>query len=97
MVQIQDESHGDDFNGQFPTFAHAMAELQRRSKLAWDAEPNRAPCTGWKKCRRKYAVVEYDDSAIPFKELRRLRVLEISSQGVVWTENVEQQWANLAN
>jgi hypothetical protein len=96
MIQIEDEIHAES-NGQFPTFADAMAELRRRAEIPWDAEPNRAPCTGWKKCGREYALVEYDDCATHWKKLRSLLVLKISSRGVVWTDNAEHQWASLIN
>ena len=61
-----------------------MAELVRRSKLRWDEEPNLAPCMSWKRCGRRYEVVEYDAVETPWREVRRQPVLEINASGVTW-------------
>ena len=84
MFMVEDETHCES-GGKFATFDDALAELRRRSVVPWDAEPNRAPCVQWRTCRRTYEIVEYDDSQVPWKQLQRVRVLEISADGVRWS------------
>jgi hypothetical protein len=43
----------------------------------------------WATCGREYAVVEYDDSHSPWKELRRVSVLQVSASGVEWSGDLE--------
>ena len=81
---IEDESHAEQLS-RHRTLADAEAELQRLAAVPWDQEPNRAPCTNWRNCGRRYEVVEYDTSGQPGSELRRLPVLEISAAGARWT------------
>ena len=50
-----------------------------------------APCTNWRTCGRAYEIVEYDTSSIPWKELRRVPVLEIDSSGANWVKPGERQ------
>jgi hypothetical protein len=69
----------------------AIVELERRAALPRDEPPNAAPCSNWKNCGRNYEVVEYDTSEKPWKELRRLTMLEISADGVKWNRPVPQQ------
>jgi hypothetical protein len=83
MFAIEDEIHAD-FQGQFADLAMAMAELERRAGISWDQPPNQAPCTSWRTCGRAYDIIEYDDTAAPWREIRRIRVLEISSKGTKW-------------
>ena len=83
MFMVEDETHCESA-GTFATFEDALAELRKRSVVRWDAEPNRAPCVGWRTCGRTYEIVEYDDSQVPWKELQRARVLEISADHVRW-------------
>src|SRR5262249_28629356 len=68
---IEDERHAEP-QGEFASLDAAVAELHRRAALPWDEEPNVAPCTGWRTCGRTYEVIEYDNSARPWKELRRI-------------------------
>ena len=84
MFVIEDELHAEH-HGQFVSFQQAIAELKRRAKIAWDQAPNRAPCMGWETCGRTYEVIEYDDSRLPWKELRRVSVLDISASGIKWS------------
>jgi hypothetical protein len=84
MYVIEDEIHAEPQEGQFDTRAQAIAELRRRAALSWDEAPNRAPCADWRGCGRSYEVVEYDDTARPWKEFSRELVLEISADGVRW-------------
>ncbi len=83
MFLIEDEMHDAD-QGRFATRAGALSELKRLSLIPWDEEPNRAPCTNWKKCGRDYVIIEYDDSATPWKELSREAVLRVSADEVKW-------------
>ena len=83
MFVIEDERHAEP-QGQFASLDEAVAELYRHAALPWDEEPNVAPCTGWRTCGRTYEVIEYDNSARPWKELRRIPYLEITSDGAKW-------------
>jgi hypothetical protein len=84
MFVIDDEAHAELQDGRFQTVEQAMAELARKSLIAWDEAPNRAPCAGWQKCGRRYELVEYDDSTLPWKELSRRPMLNVSAAGVEW-------------
>jgi hypothetical protein len=84
--RIEDEAH-DEPHGEFSRFADALVELRRRAQIAWDSEPNQAPCQNWRHCGRRYEVIEYDETQTPWKELRRELVLEISAAGVKWHRN----------
>jgi hypothetical protein len=83
---IEDEAHGEQ-DGLFPTRQEAIAELERRATIPWDVAPNRAPCTGWLKCGRRYEVVEYDASTLPWREISRKMMLKISAAGSSWITN----------
>jgi len=82
-VCIEDELHAEP-QGEYPSLDEAMAELRRRASIAWDESPNVAPCSSWRTCGRNYEIVEYDDTQMPWKELRRVPALEISASAVVW-------------
>ena len=84
MFVIEDEAHAESQEGRFETRQQAMAELQRRAEIPWNEKPNRAPCVGWLNCGRRYELVEYDDRDLPWKELSRNLVLDISAAGVRW-------------
>jgi hypothetical protein len=86
VFRIEDERHGEP-HGEFASFEEAVAELRRRAQLPWDERPNVAPCTNWRNCGRNYEVVEYDDTVLPWRELRRVEFLEISAQGARWIAN----------
>lgn len=83
MFRIIDETHGEP-DGRFATFEEALAALHERAAMPWDAEPNRAPCRGWRTCHRAYAIIEYDDSQSPWRELQLVPVVDISASGVRW-------------
>jgi len=85
MFVIEDARHAE-WCGQFPDFKEAIAELERRAEIPWDQVPNLAPCMNPISCGRGYEVVEYDESLLPWKELRRFAVLEVSASGVKWSE-----------
>ena len=85
MFVIEDEAHAEP-QGQFASFEKAIVELQRRAIVPWNQDPNRAPCTNWRSCGRKYEVIEYDDSHAPWREVQRMLVLEVSAAGVKWAD-----------
>ena len=89
MFVIEDDIHGEIQEEQFATLQDALAELERMTQIPWDEHPNRAPCQSWRTCGRTYAVIEYDDSYSPWKELNRTYMLKISSEGVVWRDQKE--------
>ena len=84
MFKIEDEWHAELQDGEFPSLEAAAIELRRLAKLPWDQVPNVAPCKSWKTCGRRYELVEYDTSASPWKQLRRLAALEVDSKGIRW-------------
>jgi hypothetical protein len=84
MFRIEDERHAEPQEGDFDSFASAVAELKRRAEMRWDEAPNVAPCTNWKDCGRSYEVVEYDTSSHPWTERSRVAVLDVSASGVTW-------------
>ena len=92
MIAIEDEAHAEE-HGRFETLEAAMAELRRLATLAWDAEPNRAPCQSWKNCGRRYELVWYDASRSPRVELRRVLALEMSSVGAKWSAGIDEAGA----
>ncbi len=58
MFVIEDEIHAE-WCGKFTTFAEALAEVEWRSRIPWDARPNVCPCTSWRTCGREYSIVEF--------------------------------------
>ena len=80
---IEDESHSE-WAGEFQTLEEAIAELRRLANIPWDQEPNRAPCMGWEKCGRRYEIIEYDNSTIPWNMIRCIPALHIRASGVNW-------------
>ena len=87
MFVIEDEAHAEPQSGEFRTFEDAMDELRRRASIPWDEAPNVAPCTNWRKCGRRYEIIEYDTSETPWRELSRRFVLEINAEGVRWASS----------
>jgi hypothetical protein len=87
MFVVWDEAHAER-HGRFHTREEAIVELQRRATIPWNEEPNRAPCTNWLNCGRRYELVEYDDTTSPWKELSRNLILSISALGVRWVMQV---------
>ncbi len=83
MFVIEDEAHAE-WQGEFRTREQALAELKRRASIPWNEPPNQAPCTNWPKCGRRYELIDFDDSALPWTELTRTLILEISAAGVHW-------------
>lgn len=83
MFSIDDAEHLD-LGSRYPSFDLAIAEVVRRAALAWDEEPNRAPCREWRTCGRVYEVREYDDGVTPWRLLGRLKVVRVSAAGAAW-------------
>lgn len=83
VVIIEDQMHAE-WQERFSSVEDAFEELRRRSLIPWNQEPNRCPCTSWESCHRGYEIIEFDDSKEPWRELRRLGTLEVSSKGAVW-------------
>lgn len=81
---ILDDSHSEPWGQAYPSREEALAELERRATIPWNVEPNRAPCTNWAKCGRRYLIEEYDDTGSD--QISRVLTLEISAQGVVWRQ-----------
>src|ERR1700761_2081723 len=81
MFMIEDEIHDEVQGGEFQTREQAVAELERRAAIPWDAEPNVAPCTSWRGCRRRYVLVEYESSRYAAS---REAMLEVDASGVRW-------------
>lgn len=88
MFVIEDEIHAD-WHGQYANFEDAMIELRRRASIPWDQPPNVAPCTDWKTCGREYAIIEFDVSSSPWKQMRRVSVMEVTASGVKWSSGSE--------
>lgn len=84
MFIIEDELHAEPQEGEFSSLTEALQELERRAALPWDKPPNAAPCTSWRTCGRNYEIVEYETSARPWKELRRISAMKIDAAGVKW-------------
>jgi hypothetical protein len=91
MFVIEDERHAEPQDGEFPTLSEAVIELKRRAALPWNEAPNLAPCTNWKTCGRTYEVIEYDTSDKPWKEIRRIAFLEITSSGAKWLTPIDEK------
>lgn len=90
MFAIEDERHGES-GDTFATEAEALAELDHRAALAWDEAPNLAPCTGWRTCGRSYELVEYDDTAVPWRVVSRVLMLEVDAGGARWVSRGERE------
>lgn len=84
MFIIEDALHDEQQDGEFASFQEAVVELKRRAALSWDQAPNMAPCMYWRTCGRKYEIIEYDESAKPWRQLSRISMLEISAKGPRW-------------
>jgi hypothetical protein len=84
VFKIEDEWHAELQDGDFPSLVAAAIELRRLADIPWDQVPNVAPCTSWRTCGRKYELVEYDTSVDPWRQIRRVEVLEIDSKGIRW-------------
>lgn len=91
MFVVSDELH-DESAGQFQSLEEAVTWISQLAMIAWDDEPNRAPCTSWRTCGRTYMIVEFDDSARPWREIRSIEAVEIDASGVKWADTFPPQW-----
>ena len=80
---IEDNFHAE-WCGKFPSFSKAFDELEERAEIPWNSKPNKCPCSNWENCHREYHIIEFDNSVEPWKEIKRIPVMEISSNGVKW-------------
>jgi hypothetical protein len=94
MFIIEDEFHAEIQDGRFETRLEAIEEMKRRAAIPWNEPPNCAPCMSWRTCGRRYEIVEFDDSRLPWKQLSRTPMLEVSADGVRWLHE-EQGYARL--
>ena len=83
MFVIEDEWHAEQV-GEFSTREQAINELRRLAAVPWDQTPNHAPCTNCEACGRRYEMIEYDATTVPWRELERTPALEVSTSGVSW-------------
>jgi hypothetical protein len=88
MFVVEDEFHAEHL-GQYASLDEAIAEVRRLAQIPWDQAPNTAPCMSWRTCGREYVVIEFDDSQLPWNELRRIPVFEISAKGINWSANID--------
>jgi hypothetical protein len=65
--------------GKFHTRAEAISELERRALISWNEEPNRAPCTNWRNCGRRYVILEWNGAG---DELSRESILGVCRRRV---------------
>lgn len=86
MFVIYDSNHAD-YHGEYNNIDQALHELERRAEIPWNEPPNRTPCSSWATCSRDYEVLEVDDTNLPWEELQRFRVLEVSPDGVQWASD----------
>ena len=86
MFIIEDEIHAKPQKEQFSTFKQALEKLEMIAEIPWDKKPNRCPCKSWKTCERKYLIIEYDDSNIPWKKMSSKEMLTVSARGVEWNK-----------
>jgi hypothetical protein len=93
MIVLEDNIHCER-QGTYQSFEEAIAELRRRASIPYDENPNKAPCTGWRKCGREYEVIEYETSQIPWRRLKYAVVLRTSPAGPLWSDDFESQWEN---
>lgn len=82
---IEDIEHAETMS-EHGSLAEAWAALRHLAGVAWDAEPNLAPCTDWANCGRRYEIVAFDASTDAWVELERFPGFEINRQGVVWAD-----------
>lgn len=83
LFVIEDEFHAEP-QGRFDSYNSAMEELQRRTKIPWNEDPNVCPCTNWKNCQRDMQIIQYDTSIKPWKEISRTDIFRISANGIEW-------------
>jgi hypothetical protein len=53
-----------------------------------------APCTNWQQCGRRYDVVEFDTAQSPWRQIKRIHVLDISAEGATWIKPFDSRDAS---
>ena len=84
QFSIEDEVHSD-FGPpprEFANIEDAIQELRRRARIPWNQEPNRAPCTSWRSCKRRWVLL--GESEIWKEPIW----VEVSAAGVKWAEEI---------
>ncbi len=81
---IEDALHADFISDKFTTYQQAYKELQEIDKIPWGKTINKLPCKHWKKCERRYQIVEYTSDRGKKKELNRKNVLVKSRSESKW-------------
>lgn len=84
MFIIEDSSHAEPLNIEFKSYESAFIKLKELSNIPWNQKPNKCPCSNWENCERSYEIIEYDNSSIPWKEINRTSILNISKGNVSW-------------
>src|SRR3712207_4925857 len=90
MFVIEDELHAE-WIGEFSTYEEVLAEVRRLANVPWNQRPNCAPCMSWRTCGRDYWLLEYDETQLPWTQVRRVRVLEVSAEGVRWADGFQDE------
>jgi hypothetical protein len=83
MFVIDDELHAEPV-AEFNVEADAVAELKRLAGLPWNEAPNVCPCMSWQTCGRRYHLIEYDTSWIPWRQISNVPMLEVSAKETRW-------------
>lgn len=85
IYKIEDEMHIEEIIGEYDSFEQAYERLEEIAKIPWGKKVNKLPCNNWKKCERRYQIVEYDNTLQPRrKEVKRQSVLAVNSKGIKW-------------
>lgn len=86
---IEDEMHGEPQGVHFDTFDGAFNKLVEWAQIPYGTPPNLCPCTNWNTCHRLYSIIEYDKSHVPWDEINRKEILEVSAGGIKWLASIE--------
>ncbi len=84
MFIICDETHAEYIGGKFATFESALSDICRIAEIPFGTEPNVPPCTGWRRCRRKYQIIEFDDSQEPWQLITTTNIVTITALEINW-------------
>ncbi len=84
QYNIEDEFHAEVISTH-ESLEEALTEARRLAEITWDEVPNRAPCTNWRNCGRRYEIIAYNSDNKP---VRRILALEIDTTGAVMGEDV---------
>jgi hypothetical protein len=94
IILIQDDWHCELQQTEYTSFDDALEELRRRALILSTDPPNRAPCTGWRKCGRSYTLCEFEKTQTPpWKLWRYAKIVDVDPTGATWNPNYERDWA----